>query len=154
MGEIYTRSGSIFAAGNCGASFLDSSLYPFGVRQFDAIEKTVSVPGCRIKSRGIRMDKRLRRRIPLKLAGRIETKDQNGVDGLTRNISAIGAYFDAENTIPVGTEVELEVFLPVEELREMKGREARMKVSGTVVRVEEGGVAVFFKGLKFLLREE
>lgn len=99
------------------------------------------------------MDKRLRRRIPLKLAGRIETKDQNGVDGLTRNISSIGAYFDAENTIPVGTEVELEVFLPLEELREMKGREARMKVSGTVVRVEEGGVAVLFKGLKVLLRE-
>jgi len=80
-------------------------------------------------------------------------KDRDGVDGRTRNISSVGAYFDAENFIPVGTEVELEVFLPVEELREMKGREARMKVSGTVVRVEKGGVAVLFKGLKVLLRE-
>jgi hypothetical protein len=99
------------------------------------------------------MDKRIRPRIPLKLAGKIVSKDQNAVNGRTRDISSVGAYFDAENMIPEGTDVEVEVLLPVEELSEVKGSEAKMKVSGTVVRVEKGGVAVLFKGLKVLFKK-
>jgi len=99
------------------------------------------------------MNKRFRQRIPLRLAATIESKDRN-VKVLTRDISSIGAYFDSENNIPVGSEVDLEVYLPVEELKELKSGSAKMKVSGTVVRVEEGGVAVLFKGVRLLLSEK
>ncbi|RJR39534.1 MAG: PilZ domain-containing protein [Desulfobacteraceae bacterium] len=99
------------------------------------------------------MKKRCRERIPLRLAATIESKDRS-VNVLTRDISSVGAYFDSENNIPVGSEVELEVYLPLKELKELKGGRARMKVGGTVVRVEEGGVAVLFRGVRLLLSEK
>lgn len=97
------------------------------------------------------MEKRNRRRVPLKVTGKIGSSEQDPVNGCTRNISSVGAFFDADNTIPVGTDVELEILLPLEKLNKTEQHEAKMKVSGTVVRVEEGGVAVLFRGLKVLV---
>lgn len=100
------------------------------------------------------MEKRTRRRIPLKLAGTIEGDQKKAVNAVTRDISSIGAFFDSEQTVPTGTEVEVEIVLPVEKLKEIKEGEAKMKVSGTVVRVEEGGVAVLFRGLKVIFSKK
>jgi hypothetical protein len=96
------------------------------------------------------MDKRCRRRVSLKVAGKIEGHNRFSLKGHTRDISAVGAFFDSEETVPVGTNVELEIYLPLEKLEETKRHDGKMKVSGTVVRVEEGGVAVLFRGLKIL----
>ena len=96
------------------------------------------------------MEKRCRRRVSLKVAGKIEGRNRTSLQGHTRDISAVGAFFDSEATVPVGTDVELEIYLPLEKLEETRRHDGKMKVSGTVVRVEEGGVAVLFRGLKVL----
>ena len=100
------------------------------------------------------MEKRFRRRVPLKVAGSVKCRDRKHVKCHTRDISAVGAFFESNDPVPVGTSVEMEIHLPLEKVKENKRHEARMKVSGTVVRVEEGGVAVLFRGLKVLLSKK
>jgi hypothetical protein len=100
------------------------------------------------------MEKRSRLRVPLKVTGSVECTVRKRVKCRTRDISAVGAFFESNDPIPVGTSVEMEIQLPLEKVKENKRHEAKMKVSGTVVRVEEGGVAVLFKGLKVLLSKK
>jgi hypothetical protein len=96
------------------------------------------------------MEKRCKRRVALKVAGKIESQNDTTLNCHTRDISSVGAFFDSEVIVPVGTDVEMEIYLPLEKLEESRQHDGKMKVSGTVVRVEEGGVAVLFRGLKVL----
>ena len=64
----------------------------------------------------------------------------------TRNISSTGALIHTSKTLPVGTEVEMELFLDVRRLLEMVGEKRRVKVrlEGRVVRNHDGAIAVSF----------
>lgn len=62
----------------------------------------------------------------------------------TSNVCAGGAYFRTGGILPVGTEVEVDLILPLDEMKKMESRRTLIKVTGVVVRTEEDGMAIRF----------
>jgi len=65
---------------------------------------------------------------------------------LTTNICAGGAFFHTSNALPEGTEVDVEVVLPLDKLEILKdsSKKVHLKINGRVVRCEADGIAVCF----------
>lgn len=65
---------------------------------------------------------------------------------ITRDISASGAFLMTSTALPAGTQLELEVHLPIEELKpfDESGRDIVLKAAGHVVRSEAKSMAVQF----------
>ena len=63
----------------------------------------------------------------------------------TRDICAGGAFFQTNVPLPVGTRVDLDLTLPLDELKKLQGKRARIVVTGAVVRCQEDGIAVCFE---------
>jgi Tfp pilus assembly protein PilZ len=86
-------------------------------------------------------------RFSLELKARVSLKnndrDRKWVNVLTSNICAGGTFLRTRRPLPVGTRVNLEVFLP---LREKKSslKNSLIKISGVVIRSEEAGMALRF----------
>ena len=95
-------------------------------------------------------DKRTLERFDLELPATIEllTSDQEKslVNLLTTNISSGGAYFHTPQPLPKGTQVKIDLVLPLDKLRKLKDehKQAYIKVTGTVLRSESEGVAICF----------
>ena len=62
----------------------------------------------------------------------------------TCNISSEGAFFNTEQRLPDGTQVELGFVLPVSKVKEITGVSSYVKITGKVVRSELDGIAVSF----------
>lgn len=93
--------------------------------------------------------KRSMERFPIELPARIalvgeEHADAGILELTTRDISSRGAFFKASQSIAAETPVEIDLVLPLDRLREIKGKKARVRISGTVVRAEAGGFAIRF----------
>ncbi|UCB50191.1 MAG: hypothetical protein JSW56_04785 [Deltaproteobacteria bacterium] len=86
-------------------------------------------------------------RFSLELKTRVSLKsndrDRKWVNVLTSNICAGGTFLLTRQPFPVGTRVNLEVFLP---LREKKSslKNSLIIISGVVIRSEEAGMALRF----------
>ena len=65
---------------------------------------------------------------------------------VTRDISASGAFLMTSTNLPAGTQLELEVHLPIDELKPLdeSGKDIALKAVGHVVRSDAKGVAVQF----------
>jgi len=61
----------------------------------------------------------------------------------TRDISSDGAYLLTETPLPVGTKVNVDMILSLDELKKLGGK-ALIKTSGEVLRTESGGMAISF----------
>ena len=96
-------------------------------------------------------DKRTLERFDLELPATIEllTSDQEKslVNLLTTNISSGGAYFHTPQPLPEGTQVKIDLVLPIDKLRKLKDehKQAYIKVTGTVLRSESEGMAICFE---------
>jgi len=96
-------------------------------------------------------DKRRLERFDLELPATIEllTSDQEKslVNLLTANISSGGAYFHTPQPLPKGTQVKIDLVLPLDKLRKLKDehKQAYIKVTGTVLRSESEGMAICFE---------
>lgn len=94
--------------------------------------------------------KRKLERFPLKLPARILVDDNgNGagaasLEAITSDISAGGAFFYTDTPLPVGTQMHVDLILPLDELKKIKGKKAKIKVKGAVVRTGEQGMAISF----------
>ena len=64
----------------------------------------------------------------------------------TKDISSGGAYFRTQKPLPVGTEVRVDLVLPLDKLKKfLNDREkVTVNVTGTVLRAEPRGMAVGF----------
>ncbi len=62
---------------------------------------------------------------------------------LTRDISSHGAFFLMPDPIPVGTRVKADMVLKAEKLHQASGY-PQVKATGSVVRTEPTGIAVYF----------
>ncbi len=98
-------------------------------------------------------EKRKLERFDLKIPAKIKQADlsQNDrgeeVPDLTTNdVSSGGAFFHTTKPLPTGTEVKIELILPLDKLKELSEDilHALIKVSGTVIRTESGGMASSF----------
>ena len=63
----------------------------------------------------------------------------------TENICAGGAYLKSGNPLPKGTNVDIELLIPLGELVNMKGKETCVKVAGTIIRSSGDGMAIVFE---------
>jgi c-di-GMP-binding flagellar brake protein YcgR len=75
-----------------------------------------------------------------------EEKEPVSLDAVTSDISAGGAYFrtDKPLSVGVGTQMDVDLVLPLDELKKLEGKRARIKVKGAVVRITENGIAICF----------
>lgn len=65
---------------------------------------------------------------------------------LTTNICSGGAYFHTAQPLPQGTQVKIDLFLPLDKLRKLREehKQAYIKVTGKVLRSESEGMAICF----------
>jgi len=95
-------------------------------------------------------EKRRLERFDLHIPTTIEflTSDQQKslLNLLTRNISSGGAYFHTTQPLPQGTQVKIDLVLPLDKLRKLKKEHKRayIKVTGKVLRSESEGMAICF----------
>ena len=72
------------------------------------------------------------------------TKSSEYLELQTTDISSGGAFFYTDKKVPVGTEVKIDFFLSLEELKKMSGKHVKINISGSVVRSDGQGMAVSF----------
>jgi hypothetical protein len=65
---------------------------------------------------------------------------------LTKNICEMGAFFSTSHPLPEGTDVRVDLILPLSELRlkQVKEDKAKVSVDGTVLRSKPKGMAIGF----------
>jgi len=68
----------------------------------------------------------------------------------TRDISAGGAFFHAAVPLDIGIKLKVEIVIPNETIENLTGTQFQLRVYGTVVRSEDGGMAISFKGQEIL----
>lgn len=87
-------------------------------------------------------------RFRLKLPTTISTINSDGVeeklDFFTANICAGGAFINATQPLPLGSEMKIELILSIDALKKLKGNKVKINVTGEVIRVDDGGMAVKF----------
>ncbi len=87
-------------------------------------------------------------RFGLGLPSQVQVSEETEGDGVmameTRNVCAGGAFFKTDQVLDEGTEVAIDLVLPLDELKKLDGRRTLVKVSGVVIRTEDEGMAVQF----------
>jgi len=95
-------------------------------------------------------DKRKLERFDLEIPATLELlasdREQRILNLLTSNMCSGGAYFHTTQPLPEGTQVKIDLVLPLDRLRELKDdcKQAYIKVTGTVLRSESKGMAICF----------
>ena len=95
-------------------------------------------------------EKRKMQRFRLEIPAKIEVisagQQKGTIEVLTSDICAGGAYFQTRKPLPEGTQVKIDMVLPLEHLKKLSEEynRAYIKVSGTVLRTEPSGMAVSF----------
>lgn len=87
-------------------------------------------------------------RFSLDLAGllSINGKSDEGLRKLqTIDICAGGALFQITEPVPLGTEISVDLVLPLDRFKEIKTKRALIEVRGKVIREENNGMAVCFE---------
>ena len=73
-----------------------------------------------------------------------ETGEQEPFEYKTKNICAGGAYFDTDSPFAIGTDVNVNIVLTLNNLKPFGGKKSRIYVSGSVIRTDRHGMAVCF----------
>ncbi len=88
-------------------------------------------------------------RFSLELPSRIrpvgEEEAEKALELVTSDVCSGGAYFQTDSPLPVGTQVKIEMLLPLEKLKQIEGKQTYIKVSGAVIRTTEKGMAICFE---------
>lgn len=96
------------------------------------------------------MEKRTMERFGLELPARLTRADaldnehSESMELITSDICAGGAYFHTDVPLPVGTDVKIDIVLPIDEIKKIKTKKALVKVTGAVLRATEDGMAICF----------
>lgn len=93
------------------------------------------------------IEKRRTERFSLELPARLSVVNvtpEESMDLFTSNICADGAFFPIRHPLPVGTDVALTIVLSMDKASREKKKGALIKVTGTVVRTNDQGMAICF----------
>jgi hypothetical protein len=90
--------------------------------------------------------------IPARIRKSISKKEEGTIDLLTSDISSGGAFFHTTKPLEEGTDVKIDLILPISGLykkldegsREGEYKRAFIKISGKVLRAESRGMAIVF----------
>ena len=92
-------------------------------------------------------ERRILERFDLRLRTRISKKgnpNREVIELVTRNISSGGAFLETDHSLPVGTEFEIEVLLPLVKKSGGNVATTSIKVNGSTIRSDDKGMAVCF----------
>lgn len=96
------------------------------------------------------IEKRKLERFDLKIPAKIEVKtsdqEEEVLNLLTSDICSGGAFFHTTQPLPEGTEVKIDLVLPLDKLNKIKDdyQQVYIKITGTVLRSESRGMAIYF----------
>lgn len=94
------------------------------------------------------IEKREMERFTLELPAWISIMDENenqrAFEVMISNICAGGAFFKTDNPLSVGTDVKMDLILPLDKFNKIGGKKSRVDISGSVIRTDEQGMAVCF----------
>ena len=94
------------------------------------------------------MDQRTQQRFPLKLKALVSRNTPNqpddSIEVLTKDISCQGAYLEMDNPLMNGSEISLQLFLPISEMGYSLEHGPVITASGAIVRHGADGVGVQF----------
>ncbi|MCJ7773057.1 MAG: PilZ domain-containing protein [Desulfobacterales bacterium] len=95
-----------------------------------------------------RFEKRKMERFSLKVPARFIWTDtgskQESLELMTSNICSGGAFFKTEKPLSVGTDVKLEIILPLVKSKNVNSKGSSINVAGSVIRSDQQGMAVCF----------
>jgi len=85
-------------------------------------------------------------RVPAKVQVVTSDQDRETLDLFTSDICSGGAFFHTTEPLPEGTDVKIDLVLPLEEIKKLRedSSHAYIKITGTVLRSESSGMAVCF----------
>jgi len=93
-------------------------------------------------------ERRRLERFSLKLPAKVSIVQNDSNEAilelLTSDVCAGGAFFQTGQPLPPGTEVRIDLVLPLDELKKLEGKKALIRVSGAVVRTTSDGMAIAF----------
>lgn len=93
------------------------------------------------------IDKRKVERFPLELPAFLKVGDESEgetVEFVTSDVCSGGAFFPTDKPIPVGTEVKVDLVIPIDQLKKIEADKVLITVAGSVIRTEKRGMAVCF----------
>jgi len=75
-----------------------------------------------------------------------EHHNERMINLVTTNVCSGGAYFYTNQPLPKGTQVKIDLVLPLDKLRKLQKehKQALIKVTGKVLRTESEGMAICF----------
>jgi c-di-GMP-binding flagellar brake protein YcgR len=71
-------------------------------------------------------------------------KKRESLNFTTSNICSGGAFFRTEKPLSVGTDVKLDIILPLNKFKNIKSKISHIDVSGSVIRTDQQGMAICF----------
>ena len=95
-------------------------------------------------------DKRRLKRFDLEIPATIELMDSDREEGTvnlrTSNMCSGGAYFHTTKPLPEGTQVKIDLVLPLDRLKRLEDgcKQAYIKITGRVLRSGSKGMAICF----------
>ena len=96
----------------------------------------------------IEFEKRKMERFSLELATYLSIvnkgEKRKSLKFITRNICSGGAFFKTEKPLSIGTDVKLNIILPLDKFKNVKNKRSSIYVSGSVIRTNEKGMAICF----------
>jgi hypothetical protein len=94
------------------------------------------------------IERRKMERFSLELTALLSVVDEGGIqksfEATTNNICSGGAFFLTDKPMSVGTDLKMDLILSLKKDNKFKNRKTHIDVSGSVIRTEENGIAVFF----------
>ncbi len=82
--------------------------------------------------------------LPVTLTVTGENDSKQSLKLSSNDICASGVFVETDQLIEVGSSLEIDIIIPLDELKKIEGKRAHISVSGAVLRVEKNGVAVKF----------
>ncbi|MBW2623862.1 MAG: PilZ domain-containing protein [Deltaproteobacteria bacterium] len=86
----------------------------------------------------------LRLPVTIEVVSDNEDHDRKVLNLLTQNACSGGAYFHTDQPLPEGTQVKIDLVLSIDTLKKIEGKQAFIKVNGSVIRTESNGMAICF----------
>ncbi len=93
-------------------------------------------------------EKRKLERFKLQLLSHItvrgKDKDTKTIKLLTQDVSSGGAFFKTPDPLSVGTQVDLDLIIKIDRLKDITGNSALVNLTGTIIRTHEEGMVICF----------
>jgi len=94
------------------------------------------------------LNKRSMDRFPLEIPAKVQIEGQPNTEPIelhTKDVCSGGAFFHTAQSIPIGTGVQVDLVIPISQLKKIDADNVLIKVAGSVIRANDEGMVVSFK---------